>query len=252
MTLQVHSPASLRWAKVLVFAPAGHGKTVLLGTAQEDDRTYPMCFIDWEAGSEVLEGLDIDVFSIRSWKDADQILELLEAGDVVKMKDGNGKSRKIDFGEYQSLGIDSVSEMNRWAQLERLRLKGKSRKDPDLIEMQDYNVTGVQLRRVLRRIRDLEMHVFFSSHAKLADDPRLGRVTLPDLTGQLAEEVAGLVSTSGYLALSEDEDGEPERLLLLHSWPKFRTKVRTPWNQQAPSEIVNPDVTEILDVLGYR
>lgn len=253
MTVRVYSPSANKYAKVLVFAPAGHGKTVLLGTAQEDDRTYPMCFIDWESGAEVLDGLDVDVFPIRSWTDANKIVQWLEAGDVVTLPDpGTGKKRKIDFAEYQSLGVDSVSEWNRWAQLERLRLKGKSRNDPDLIELQDYGVTGVQLRRVLRSLRDLEMHVFFSSHAKLTEDPRLGRVTLPDLSGQLAEEIAGLVSTSGYLALSEDEDGNPERLLLLHSYPKYRTKVRTPWNQEAPAEIVNPDVTEILNVLGYQ
>jgi hypothetical protein len=40
-------------------------------------------------------------------------------------------------------------------------------------------------------------------------------------------------------------------LLLLHDYPKYKTKVRTPWKQTAPSEIVNPDITEILDVLGY-
>lgn len=251
MTVKVYSPEALRWAKVLVFAPPGHGKTVLLGTAQEDDRTYPMCFIDWESGSEVLEGLDIDIFPVRSWKDVDQIIEWLEEGSIADVKDHTGKSREIDFAEYRSLGIDSISEWNRWAQLQRLKEKGKSRKDPDLIEMQDYNVTGVQMRRTLRRLRDLPMHVFFSSHAKQIDDSRLGRVVLPDMAGQLAEEVAGLVSTSAYLAIGEDEEGEPERLLLLHSYPKYRTKVRTPWKKTAPSEIVDPDITEILNTLGY-
>ena len=105
MTLEVHSPASLKRLKLLCFAPPGHGKTHLLGTAQEDDRTYPMAFLDWESGSETLAGLDIDVFPLRSWKDADEVLEYLEYGDTVKI---NG--RKIDFSEYRSIGVDSVSE----------------------------------------------------------------------------------------------------------------------------------------------
>jgi hypothetical protein len=250
--MQVYSPAALKYAKVLVFAPAGHGKTVLLGSAQEDDRTYPMCFLDWESGSEVLDGLDIDVFPIRSWEDANRVIELLDSGDVATIKTGNGKKRKVDFGEFRSVGIDSISEWNRWAQLERLRIKGPGRNDPDLIELQDYGVTGVQLRRVLRRLRDLPMHIFFSAHAKQIDDRRLGRITLPDLSGQLAEEVAGLVSTVGYLALADGEDGEEERILLLHGNPRYRTKVRTPWRERAPEEIEEPDITEILDVLGYK
>ena len=100
MTLEVHSPETLKRFKGLIFAPPGHGKTHLLGTAQEDDRTYPMAFLDWESGSETLAGLDIDVFPLRSWKDADEVLENLEYGDTVKV--GN---RKIDFGEYRSVGL---------------------------------------------------------------------------------------------------------------------------------------------------
>lgn len=253
MTLQVSTPAALKYAKILVYAPSGHGKTHLLGTAQEDDRTYPMAFIDWEAGSETLDGLDIDVFPIRTWQDANEILEYLEYGDVVKLKSGNGKTRKIDFGEYRSVGIDSISEWNRWAQLELLKKEGAQRRDPDLLEFKDYNRTSVQIRRSLRRLRDLEeRHIFMSAHAQSREEPRLGRVTLPELTGQLAEDIAGLVSVVGYLALSEDEDGDTERLLLLNNYPKYRVKARTSWNQTAPEEIVNPDITEILNILGYE
>ena len=247
MTLQVFSPGALKHAKCLFFAPPGHGKTHLLGTAQEDERTFPMCFLDWEAGSESLDGLDIDVFPLRSWDDANILIECLEYGEKLKL---NG--RTIDFREYNSIGVDSISEWNRWAQLDILRKEEKQRKDPDLIELKDYNRTGVQLRRVLRRLRDLDMHVFLSAHAKTVDESRLGRVTIPDLSGQLAEEIAGLVSVVGYLALTEGESGETERLLLLHDYPKYRTKVRTPWNSSAPSEIFQPDITEILDTLGYN
>lgn len=242
MTLSVHSPHTLRYCKALVFAPPGHGKTVFLGTAQEDERTYPMALVDWEAGTESLTGLDIDVFPIRSWEDANELIELFQDGTEAEI---NGEV--IDFGEYKSIGVDSISEWDKWAKLERLRVKGKGRNDPDLLEWQDYNVTAVQLRRVLRKFRDLPMHVFFSAHAKVDQDRRL---TLPDLSGQLAEEVAGLVSVIGYLARSEDADDE-ERLLLLHGWPRYRTKARTPWRKQVPTELESPTVTALLNTLGY-
>jgi hypothetical protein len=206
-----------------------------------------MCFLDWEAGTESLDGLDIDVFPLRSWKDANEVIEYLEYGEKVKL---DGKT--YDFREYRSVGVDSISEWNRWAQLDMLRKEEKQRKDPDLIELKDYNRTGVQLRRVLRRLRDLELHVFLSAHAKQVEEPRLGRVTIPDMSGQLAEEVAGLVSVVGYLGLTEGETGETERIMLLQGYPKYRTKARTPWNRKAPSEVMQPDITEILDVLGYR
>jgi hypothetical protein len=251
MALEVGTPASRKWAKHLYFSPAGHGKTSLIASAQEDDRTYPMAYIDWEAGTESLDGLDIDIFPVHSWGDVRRLIELLDYGEVAKIQTDDGKTRKIDFGEYRSVGIDSVSEWNRWAQLQRLKEKGPGRNDPDLIELQDYGVTGVQLRRELRRLRDLPMHVFFAAHAKTVEDKRLGRITLPDLSGQLAEEVAGLVSTVGYLALADGENGE-ERILLLHGHPRYRIKVRTPWQKSAPEEIEEPTITEILDVLGYK
>jgi phage nucleotide-binding protein len=243
MTIRIHNPSALKYAKVLIFAPPGHGKTHLLGTAQEDDRTYPMLFLDFDAGSETLDGLDIDVIRIHSWKDSDEVLEKLERQEIAEI---NGV--EYDFGEYLSVGIDSISEWNRWAQLERLKVKGKGRADPDLIELQDYNVTGVQLRRVLRRYRDLPMHVFLSAHAKDHMEPRTGSIKKPDLSGQLADEIAGLVSTVGYLAVDRNED---ERVLVLHGYKEYRTKVRTPWNRTAPEEIIDPDITEIMDILGY-
>jgi len=246
MPVTVTNPKALKYAKHLYFAPAGHGKTTLLGSAQLDERTYPTAFIDWEAGTESLEGLDIDVFPIRSWHDAYTILEYLEEGAEIKL-DG----RWIDFAEYRSVSVDSVSEWYRSAQLERLKKMEKQRKEPDLVEYADYNILTTQFRRVLRRFRDLPVHVFFSAHAKSVEDPRRGRITIPDFPGQLAEEVAGLVSVVGYLAETVGDD-EADRLLLLHGHPKFRVKARGPWNQEVPEEIEDPDVSEILDTFGFE
>jgi phage nucleotide-binding protein len=243
MALRIHTPAQLKFAKVLIFAPPGHGKTHLLGTAQEDDRTYPMLFLDFDAGSETLDGLDIDVVRIHSWKDSDEVLEALERQEI-KVIGGT----EYDFGEYRSIGIDSISEWNRWAQLHILEKEGKGRRDPDLVELKDYNRVAVQLRRVLRRYRDLPMHVFLSAHAIDREEPRSGMIKKPDLSGTLSDEIAGLVSTVGYLAVDRS-DGE--RVLVLHGYKEYRTKCRTPWNVTAPEEIIAPDITEIMDVLGY-
>jgi hypothetical protein len=246
MTLERTNPSTNKYAKHLYFAPPGHGKTYLLGTAQEDERTYPCCFVDWEAGTETLDGLDVDVYPIRSWTDANQLLEYLEEGAEIKM---NGSW--VDFAAYRSVCIDSLSEWYRSAQLERLAKTGKSRKEPDLVEFQDYNILTTQFRRVWRRFRDLPVHVFFSAHAKQTDDPRRGRIVVPDFPGQLAEEVAGLVSTVGYLAETVGDD-EAERLLLLHGHPKYRVKARSPWNKAVPEEIEDPDITEILDTFHFK
>lgn len=237
MALQIVQPSALRYCKSLTFAPSGAGKTVFLGTAQQDPRTFPMLLLDFEGGSESLDGLDIDVAPIRTWDDFSQAYELLAEQD-----NGHG---------YRSVGIDSVSEVHKWALLEILRKEGGSRENADLIQMGDYGTATTQMRKLLRSFRDLPMHVFYVSHAKDADIPKEGRVRVPDLSGQMAEEIVGLMSVCGYLALTNDEEGEDLRLMLLHGYPKFRVKARTPWGKTVPEEIEKPTVSSLLDALGY-
>lgn len=239
MTVQIRKPDELKFCKALIFSPPGHGKTTLLGTAQEDGRTGPMLILDFEGGTESLAGLDIDVATIASWDDFSEIYEMLLSGD-------HG---------YKSLGIDSISETHIFALLTILEKEGPTRKDPELLEQRDYGKATVQMRRLLRSFRDLPMHVFYTAHAKEVEIPRQGRVQLPALSGQMAEEVAGLMSVVGYLAETEEQNdaGEPEvhRLLLLKNYPKFRTKVRTPWRAKTPDELYDPTITDLMDLLGY-
>lgn len=232
MALLIRKPAEQRFVKACVFAPAGAGKTVFLGSAELDERTSPCLGIDFEGGTESLSGLDIDIAPVGSWDDFNEAYELLLSG------------------KYKSTFIDSISEVHKFALLDILRKQGPSRKDPDLLEQRDYGTATVQMRRLLREFRDLPMHVFFSAHAKEVEIPREGRVRLPDLAGQMAEEISGIVSVQGYLAQFE-EDGELHRTILLHSFPKFRIKARTPWGVEAPPEIIDPTVTELMDALGY-
>lgn len=205
-----------------------------------------MLLLDFEGGTESLAGLDIDTIPIRSWDDYNEAYEAVANGDVLEFE-----GQEYDFSRYKSLGIDSVSETHKFALLEILRKEGPSRKNPDLIEQGDYGTATTQMRRLLREFRDLPMHVFFVAHAKEVDIPREGRVRVPDLAGQMAEEVAGLVSVAGYLAQFTDDEGDLRRTLILHGDRKFRTKARTRWGTSAPEEILDPTVTDVLDAIGY-
>lgn len=244
----VIKPGDRRFAKVLIFAPPGNGKTYFLGTAQADERTAPMLLLDFEGGHETLAGLDIDVVEIRGWDDYNEVFEVLESGEHWTME---GSS--LAEGEtYKSLGIDSVSETHVWALLQILDAKGESRKEPDLIQLDDYNVGTTQMRRLLREFRDLPMHVFYTAHAKVEEERGIGKVQLPKMSGQMANEIVGLMSICGYLAISEDEEtGDEQRELLLQNYVGFRIKARVPWETEIPDEIVNPTVTSLLDACEF-
>lgn len=245
--MKVKNPQDNRFVKALIFGPPGQGKTYLLGTAQEDERTAPMLLLDFEGGDETLAGLDIDVAPIRSWNDYNEVYEAL-IGDHWTLEG----SSLAEGESYRSIGIDSISETHLWALLEILdtaNAESSRRNDPDALEIQDYGKATIQMRRLLREFRDLDLHVFYTATSKTTDERGVGKVKVPAMAGAMAEEVVALMSVCGYLAVVEDDDEEVSRELILQNFPRFRTKIRVPWEQEAPDSIVDPTIPALLDVL---
>lgn len=229
-------PEDANFAKVLIHSPAGHGKTHLLGTAQEDPRTFPMAFLNFEGGEQSLSGLDIDVFDIRDSKDYDDVYRDLKSG-----KTG-----------HKSVGVDSITETQISSLIEILDKDTVNRADPDQLAQQDWGIVLIRMRRIVRQyVKMLPMHVFMTALSKDDVVPRVGTVKAPQVQGSFATELPGILDVVSYLALEERPDGEVERLLLLHGYPKFSVKARAPWGASVPSEIVDPTITKLLDALGF-
>lgn len=229
-------PADANFAKVLIHSPAGHGKTHFLGTAQDDPRTFPMAFLNFEGGEQTLAGLDIDVYDIRDSQDYDAVYRDLKSG-----KTG-----------HKSVGVDSVTETQVSTLLEILEKDGAARPDPDQLSQADWGITLIRMRRIIRQyVKMLPMHVFMTALSKDDVIPRVGSVKTPAVQGAFAAELPGILDVVAYLALEENADGETERILLLHDYPKFNVKARTPWGVAVPTEIVNPTVEKLLDALGF-
>lgn len=248
--VQATNPKGTRYVKALFFAPGGHGKTHLLGTAQEDERTYPMLFLDFEGGEDTLVGLDIDVVAIRSWPDYDEVYDILVSGKHWKLPGSTLREGE----KYKSIGLDSISETHIWALLSVLarnahRREDSETRDPDALEQRDYGIASTQMRRLMRDFRDLPMHVFYTSGSKEVRERKIGMVKVPALAGQMADEAVHIPSVVGYLAIAPNEDtGEDDRILVLKG-QGFRTKVRTPWGVRVPPEIEDPSIGKLLDVL---
>lgn len=232
-------PEENRYFKGLIFSPAGHGKTRLLGTAQDDPRTNPMLILDYEGGTSSLVGRDIDLEPIRSWDDFTKVYSTVIGGEHP----------------YKSLGIDSISETHIFALLNILDTDTRTRKMPDRLEQGDYGIALVQMRRLVRKFRDLPMHVIFTALAKEIVDPQEGTIKIPGLPGSFAEEILGIVDTVSYLSVGtiEDEEGNSSyhRVLLLRDYPQIRLKVRTPMEFECPQQIIDPTIGKILDAFGY-
>jgi hypothetical protein len=238
--------------KALIFGPPKHGKTRFLGTAVFDKRTCPIAILDFEGGVlEVLDGLpggpdgpDWYHIPITSWDDFNEAYAKLEREDPDDWAGGIVP---------KACAIDSLSETHIFALLNLLEDPGirREEKDKDLIQQPDYGKALVQLRRLVRTFRDLPMHVFYTAHHKEDTDTKEGLVKTVKLSGQAATEIPGMMSLVGYLALTEDEEGKTQRILLLQNYAKIRTGVRTGWDVVAPDEIEDPTVTAVLDALHY-
>jgi len=233
---------SERRAKNLIYGPPKVGKTHLLGTAAHDERTAPVACFDFEGGvTEVLEtmpgwGTDFINIPIHTWDDFN------EGYDRVLTNDE----------KFKSFGVDSLSETHIWALMNLLDDGAPSReKNPDLIQEGDYGIGLVQLRRLVRYLRDLPLHGFYVAHDKEDVHPKEGRIRVPNLAGKAATEIPGLMTVVGYLSLMEDENGDTIRSLLLQNYAKIRTGVRAPWGTTVPDEIDDPTVTKLLDALNY-
>lgn len=231
--MNIVKPDAATKCKALVFGPGGHGKTYFLGTADDDPRTSPTLFLAWEAGLHTLVGRDIDTVIINDWTEYNEAYEELARPDSA----------------YRSVCVDSLSETQTGGLLNLLSTPNPNRVNTDSLERGDWGVILIQMRRFVREFKTLGMHVFMSALSKSDTDPREGRIITPSFSGQFADEVIGMFDVVGYMA--EVTEGEHfERQLLLHH-PKYRVKARTPMGIVAPDEIVDPDVTKLLDALGY-
>jgi len=239
--MPITKPESNRFLKCLIHAPSGAGKTRLIATANDDERTSPMLLIDYEGGTQSLVGRDIDIERIRSWEDYNRVYTMLSGEH-----------------QYKSIGLDSISETHTFALLAQLVAGDRKRSIPDLLEQGDYGIALVQMRRLLRTFRDLPVHVFCTATSKSDIDPREGTVIKPALAGAFSDEVMGIFDVVAYLALSDipnpdTNENETHRVMVLKNYPKFRTKIRIPQELDAevPDEIVDPTVTSLMDILHF-
>lgn len=224
----------------LIHSPHGHGKTRLLETANDDDRTAPAILLASDSGTRSIVGSSIDVRRMRDWQDYNEAYEYVSS----------------DANEYKTVMLDSVSETQAFGLLNILDID-KKRPDPDALSEADWGVILVQMRRLLRRWIDLDVNLFLTALSADTTVAKVGMVTAPLIQGKFQQDLPGLLDFVGYLAMEELADAQgawTQRTLYLRPevYPRFRVKARTPFDVEPPSEIVDPTIGSIMDALGYK
>lgn len=228
-------PETNRLLKMLVFGAAGSGKTVLASTAQDDPRTAPVLILDLEGGTDSLVGRKIDIVRIKGWKDYSEAYEEVQKG-----------------GKYATVICDSLSELQLFSLNDILEKEGASRRDKDLLTLQDHGKSLHIMRRFVRTWRDLPINFIATALSRETTDPREGTVVVPKFSGQFTEDASAMFSVVAYLALTTDgQSNATKRILLLKNQSRFRVKARTPLDTHVPDTLPDPTVGRLLDVLHF-
>lgn len=234
---------------VMIYGIIGVGKTVLLGSAEDCEHTYPMLFLDVEGGTLSLSGSDIDVMRPQNFEQIQEIYDFL----------------RYDNDYYKSVGVDSLTEVQR--KLSMAGILGTLQDDASYANLAghtppqryDWLSSGEQMRRFIRAFRDLaylpdeekRIHVLFTALEK--NDEERG-IVCPSLPGLLGIEIGASVDILARMSIQTMELDEGRRKKMRHlalrefmkDDTKYIAKSRTPKHIKFPKEVWKPTVDKLL------
>lgn len=231
--------------KCLIFGPSRSGKTTFAATAGYGEDSAPTLLLDFEGGSGSSVGIpNVVVSSMRSWQDFNEACEYIVSPD----------------NEFKTVIVDSISELHVFSLLNIIdhelstNAMRRERGDENTAEQSDYGKSMVQLRRFLRVLRDLPVHVIVTALSKTEEYPREGTVRVPAMFGQMAGEIVGMFPIVGYLVNEKERIDKTNfkyvRRLYLQNTEGMRVGVRKPITAEFPDSIANPTVPKLFAELN--
>jgi len=225
--------------RILIFGSSRSGKTTLAATVGEVDSMSPALLLDFEGGSGSAAGLpNLDILSIESWADFNQIIEYLHTEDC----------------KYKTVIVDSISEVHVDSLLMIIddAVLKKSTRDANTPEIQDYGKAMIMIRRLLKALQSLPQHVILTALSKVDEYPREGKVRVPAMFGQLAGDLVGMFPIVGYLVyetLSKSKGIVKRERRLYLDGEGMRVGVRAPRSAQIPEFISEPTIEQIVNMI---
>lgn len=200
---------------LLLYGPEGTGKTTdaLRMTKLCSDKQR-VVLVDAEAGAKIkaLSQRGIDVSKIVPWPT--KVVDGQRVPDPGKI-DYDGFLEllaEIEANPGVVIGVvwDSGTEITKrilddvvLASTENDRKKGKARA-PFQVNLEDHGVASSMLRDLLRRFRDLGVHLVITALERRDTDPDTGKVKYgPAMSPAMANDAAGLVDIVGYTMVEE-------------------------------------------------
>ena len=171
------------FTKVLIYGASGVGKTTLASTAPS-----PL-FLSAESGLLSIAHKSPEFDEIKSTDDLKRVYHAL--------KTGHG-----DYRKYQTIVIDSISEINEIVKEEILGNANKGN-NKDSLSQRDWGDVLRKIIKILREFRDLPYNVvFIAGESYEKDEDSLFKI-LPGLNGKAAKEIAHFLDIVAYLEIDK-------------------------------------------------
>lgn len=271
--IKIGSVTTKRWLKMLVYGPPGAGKTRWASTALDVPEMQDVLILDPDLGVlSASDRDDLDVIEVNKWSDIARAKEFLALHLNARDKGNEERLRTLQdhymndtlrnperLRRYRTVIIDTFSEA---AKQVMGQLMGAEIGDvtldeiPDSPEYKEWNQNTNMLRAAVREFRAMPIHLILTCHEKMMEvDKRKFRT--PDISGQLARGVQGLVDIVGYLRTVQPaaEPGKkppaPVRRLYLQPSGGFDAKNRIPGMDDVPY-LNNSSVKDLYTALNKK
>lgn len=238
--------------KALIYSEPGAGKTTLAATAQDHRAMAPVLFANIEGGMiSVAYRRDLHAVNIQSTA---QLYELYR-----KLR-----QKEEPFNEIRTVVIDNITELqtlnlDEIVTAEVQAAKNSNRESVDDIWQEDYGTSTVQLSRIFRWFKGLDINLIMTAHAKFVYPPSSNSrqrgapadqeplAVLPMLTQKLMKSTMGMVDFCWFLQY-DPESGK--RLMLTRPDGIYQAKTRGPRFARAIGAVVtNPTMPTLYDTL---
>lgn len=224
---------------MLFYGDSGVGKTRLAGSADAVPSMRPVLLIDIEGGQETLRNCypRVETVRVRNMNEMNDVYS-----ELYDMKHG-----------FKTVILDSVTEIQQFSMgdiMSRMKIENPDR-DEDVPSMREWGKNLIQMRRLTRGFRDLDMHTIFTAlNENEKDDVTGRRMMSPLLTGKFSKEIAALLDGVYYYYVKnvvEDDVEVQKRLLLTRKTDTVVAKDRT---NSLPMIVENPVMQDLYDILS--
>lgn len=219
---------------ILVYGQPGVGKTSLAGTAEDDDRTSPVLFLDSEGGETTISYRGRALL-VRTIYDYDE-----DMGDILNKLDQAKQRGELPF---KTIVIDSLTVLIDKAMDAVMRNNAIKRANPSTPEYPDWNIWTNRMRMLMKRLKNLDVNLIATALEAPDDSGHYG----PMYKGKKIVPVfTGGFNTVGRLYVATDGKTEQRRLLVQGN-NLYVAKDRSDPLGVLPREVEEPTVAKLID-----